>query len=151
MRKTVPFATLRFLPHAFAAVAAILAASSCGAVKRSATVMTRDTATVASDYRANTLTDRETVYIHDSTVVRETKDTLVIERQRLVNVFRDRLRTDTVIRTDTVRAVQTVSETIRIENATTLWQKLQIWTGRILTALAVLIAVYFMIKSGLKR
>jgi hypothetical protein len=146
MRKTVPFAT-----HAFAIVAAILAASSCGAVKRSATAMTRDTATVASDYRANTLTDRETVYIHDSTVVRETKDTLVIERQRLVNVFRDRLRTDTVIRTDTVRAVQTVSETIRIENATTLWQKLQIWTGRILTAMAVLIAVYFMIKSGLKR
>ena len=151
MRKTVPFAPLRFLLNALTTAAIMFVASSCGAVKRSTTAMTRDTATVASDYRANTLVNRETVYIHDSTTVRETKDTLIIERQRLVNVFRDRLRTDTVIRTDTVRTVQTVRETVRIEAPPTLWQKLQIWTGRILAALTVLTAVFFAIKSGLKR
>jgi hypothetical protein len=89
------------------------------------------------------------VYRHDSVFIRERADTVFVDRYHTKISYRDRLRTDTVRITDTVRTVH--SETVAVEvNRLTGWQRFQLRCGQFLITAVFLTAIYLFFKWKLK-
>jgi hypothetical protein len=96
-------------------------------------------------------TVRDSIYFYrsDSIYIRDRGDTVYIDRRH--TEYRDRLRADTLIVRDSVYVDRDVRVTETVEvNRLTGWQHFQVWTGRILAGILVLIVVYKRIKSQLK-
>jgi hypothetical protein len=84
--------------------------------------------------------------LRDSVYIRERGDTVFVEKFKTRIAYRDRLRTDTVSITDTLRITLTETRTEEI-NRLTGWQWFQIWAGRIAL---MLILAYLAFKRFLK-
>lgn len=89
--------------------------------------------------------ERDSIYLHDSTYVREHGDTLYIERWH--TAWRDRVRTDTVrvSHTDSVPVPYPVEVIKEVERPLTWWQKTRLWLANIMLvsfALCVIIALW---------
>jgi hypothetical protein len=109
---------LAWLSIAFAVVVITLFLTACRTV-RETTADSRQTEHLAGSVQ--TVRDSVTVYRLDSVFVRETGDTVYIDRLRME--YRDRLRTDTLTVTDTVRVerVVTVKETVENNQSFRYW------------------------------
>lgn len=93
--------------------------------------------------------ERDSIYLHDSTYVREHGDTLYIERWH--TAWRDRVRTDTVrvSHTDSVPVPYEVEVVKEVERPLTWWQTTRLWLENIMLvsfALCVIIALLKMKK-----
>lgn len=93
--------------------------------------------------------ERDSIYLHDSTYVRERGDTLYIERWH--TSWRDRVRTDTVrvSHTDSVPVPYAVEVVKEVERPLTWWQTTRLWLANIMLvsfALCVIIALLKMKK-----
>lgn len=89
--------------------------------------------------------ERDSIYLHDSTYVRERGDTLYIERWH--TAWRDRVRTDTVrvSHTDSVPVPYAVEIIKEVERPLTWWQTMRLWLANIMLvsfALCVIIALW---------
>jgi hypothetical protein len=93
---------------------------------------------VRTEYRNNYL--RDSVYLFDSVFMKEKGDTVWIEKYEYLYV--DKLKRDSIFINDTIRVpvpVETPAEVC----SPSFWENLQIWLGRILTAI---VAGYFGIR-----
>lgn len=93
--------------------------------------------------------ERDSIYLHDSTYVRERGDTLYIERWH--TAWCDRVRTDTVrvSHTDSVPVPYAVEVIKEVERPLTWWQTTRLWLANIMLvsfALCVIIALLKMKK-----
>lgn len=89
--------------------------------------------------------ERDSIYLHDSTYVRERGDTLYIERWH--TAWRDRVRTDTVrvSHTDSVPVPYTIEVVKEVTAPLTWWQKTRLWLANIMLvsfALCVIFALW---------
>lgn len=89
--------------------------------------------------------ERDSIYLHDSTYVRERGDTLYIERWH--TAWRDRVRTDTVLvsHTDSVPVPYTIEVVKEVTAPLTWWQKTRLWLANIMLvsfALCVIFALW---------
>jgi hypothetical protein len=92
--------------------------------------------------------DSVLVYQRDSIYIRERSDTVFIEKWHTKISYRDRVRSDTVRLSDTIRVLETVKETVEVEvNRVTGWQWFQIYAGRILAGLLLLFVGFKLIKK----
>jgi hypothetical protein len=111
----------------------------------------REVQVSSSDIRQTTATNavrekRDSVHIYqrDSIYIRERGDTVFVDRWHTRTAYRDRLRTDTLHVSDTVRiAVDRVIERVQGQGS---WASFERWCGRILMGLLLLIGVYFALK-----
>jgi hypothetical protein len=107
------------------------------------------------DYRRTTETAVRTridsVYVHlrDSIHIRERADTVLIERWHTRLVYRDRLRTDTLRLSDTVRLTERQAVTVEVARLSGM-QWFQVWCGRIFIGLLAVILIYTVFKWKLK-
>ncbi|MDR3133221.1 MAG: hypothetical protein LBU42_04270 [Prevotellaceae bacterium] len=84
------------------------------------------------------------IYQRDSIYIRERGDTVFVDRWHTQTAYRDRLRTDTLHVSDTVRvAVDRVIERLQGQGS---WASFERWCGRILMGLLLLVGVYFALK-----
>jgi hypothetical protein len=88
------------------------------------------------------------LYQRDSIYIRERGDTVFIDRWSTSITYRDRLRTDTLRVTDSVR-VEILRDIERIQGQSS-WAAFERWCGRILLILLCLVSVYVIIKWKLK-
>lgn len=93
---------------------------------------------------------RDSIYVHDSTYVRECGDTLYIERWH--TAWRDRVQTDTVrvSHTDSVPVPYTVEVVKEVERPLTWWQKVRIGFANVALLSAVLLILVALIKHKIK-
>jgi hypothetical protein len=115
----------------------------------------RETQTSTTDVRQVTATaavreraDSVYIYQRDSIYIRERGDTVFVDRWHVQTAYRDRLRTDTLHVTDSVR-VEVERFTERVQGQSS-WASFERWCGRILIGLLFLIGVYFVLKWKLK-
>jgi hypothetical protein len=115
----------------------------------------RETQTSTTDVRQVTATaavreraDSVYIYQRDSIYIRERGDTVFIDRWHLQTAYRDRLRTDTLHVTDSVR-VEVERFTERVQGQSS-WAAFERWCGRILMLILLLTGVYFVLKWKLK-
>lgn len=119
----------------------VLAFTSCRSV-RTVTVPERH---IIVAHQTDTLTLRDSCYVHDSVMVAVVGDTVRIERYNIQyrDRWRDRIRTDTLLRTDTITVVQQVSKP---PNA---WQRFR-QTGEALFA-ALFVVGLLLVVAHLRR
>lgn len=89
--------------------------------------------------------EHDSIYLHDSTYVRDRGDTIYIERWH--TAWRDRVRTDTVrvSHTDSVPVPYAVEVIKEVERSLTWWQTTRLWLANIMLvsfALCVIIALW---------
>ena len=127
----------------------VLVCAGCGRQLTSAT--NSEQLQLRDHFREVTKMDSVLVVQRDSVYIRERADTVFVERWHTLISYRDRLRVDTMRVSDTVRIIETVSETATVEvNRLTGWQWFQLWCGRILILAGFLTAVYLAFKWKLK-
>lgn len=127
----------------------VLVCAGCGRQLTSAT--SSEQLQLRDHFREVTKMDSVLVVQRDSVYIRERADTVFVERWHTLISYRDRLRVDTTRVSDTVRIIETVSETATVEvNRLTGWQWFQLWCGRILILAGFLTAVYLAFKWKLK-
>jgi hypothetical protein len=111
----------------------------------------KETQTSTTDMRQKTVTNamREKVdsvfmYLRDSIYIRERNDTVYVDRWHIQTAYRDRLRTDTLRVTDSVRVeVERFIERVQGQSS---WASFERWCGRILVLLLFLTGVYLFLK-----
>lgn len=87
---------------------------------------------VKTEYRDRL--ERDSIYVHDSTVITKAGDTITIFKYKYI--YKDRVVKDTVNTTDSIAVPYPVVE-IREVNVLNLFQKIQIWISRIFILLLV--------------
>lgn len=94
--------------------------------------------------------ERDSIYLHDSTYVRERGDTLYIERWH--TAWCDRVRTDTVrvSHTDSVPVPYKVEVVKEVPAPLTWWQKIRIGFANVALLSAVLMILVALIKNKIK-
>jgi uncharacterized lipoprotein YajG len=121
--------------------------SGCRTVKQTQ-ASTTDIRQATETNAAREMRDSIHIYQRDSIYIRERGDTVFIDRWHLQTAYRDRLRTDTLHVTDSVRVfVDNVIERVQGQSS---WASFERWCGRVLMVLLLLIAVYFVLKWKLK-
>jgi hypothetical protein len=136
--QTRPYLLLTFLA---------LSLTGCRTVKEAQTY-TSDVRQAATRDAVREKTDSIYIYRRDSIYIRERGDTVFMDRWHTNTVYRDRLRTDTLRVTDSVRVV--VDNVIERVQGQSSWASFERWCGRALMALVVLIGVYFVLKWKFK-
>jgi hypothetical protein len=125
----------------------LLFAASCAPMREVQTSTTDVRQTATSD-AVRTSMDSVFIYQRDSIYIRERGDTVFVDRWHVQTAYRDRLRTDTLHVTDSVRVV--VDNVIERVQGQSSWASFERWCGRILMGLIFLIGVYFVLKWKLK-
>jgi hypothetical protein len=121
--------------------------SGCRTVREVQTSST-DVRQVSSTTAVREKSDSIYVYQRDSIYVRERGDTVFVDRWHVQTAYRDRLRTDTLHVTDSVRVfVDNVIERVQGQSS---WASFERWCGRILMLLLLLTGIYFVLKWKLK-
>jgi hypothetical protein len=111
-------------------------------------IATTDVRQMATSVAAREKTDSVYIYQRDSIYIRERGDTVYMDRWHTNTVYRDRVRTDTLRVTDSVRVmVDNVIERVQGQSS---WASFERWCGRALMALVVLTGIYFILKWKLK-
>jgi hypothetical protein len=89
---------------------------------------------------------RDSIYLHDSTFVREfvQGDTVRIVTEMWHTQYRDRLKTDTVYRSkvDSVPVPYPVEKTVKVEKPLTWWQQTRLHMANIMLMLLAIFAGY---------
>ena len=98
--------------------------------------------TVKTEYRDKIV--RDSVFRYDSVFVKDKGDTIFLERYRYL--YRDKIIRDSIFKTDTIRVPYPVKIIKPIKAPLTNWQKFQLWCGRILLTIILLIGLYYMLK-----
>lgn len=96
---------------------------------------------VKTEYRDRVM--RDSVHLYDSVLLKIKEDTVYLEKYKYL--YRDRQRTDTVIKTDSIRIPYPVKE-IKAVNVLTLWQKLRIWIGNFVLFTLLAGGVFLILK-----
>ena len=126
--------------------------AGCGTLQQQKSATNSEQQQLRDHFREVVKTDSVMVVFRDSVYIRERADTVFVDRWHTSISYRDRLRVDTLRSTDTVRVVETRSETVAVEvNRLTGWQWFQLWCGRILIISGVLTVIYFAFKWKLKK
>lgn len=91
---------------------------------------------------------RDSIYLHDSTYIREKGDTILIERWH--TQYRDRLRIDTMYqsRVDSVPVAYPVE--VEVERRLSWWQRTQMYAGDAMLLLLLGGVIYGVIRLRLK-
>lgn len=105
---------------------------------------------VRTDTLIHSVLHRDSIYLHDSTYVRERGDTLYIERWH--TAWRDRVRTDTVrvSHTDSVPVPYAVEIVKEVERPLTWWQRVRIGFANVAIFAAVLLILVALVKIKIK-
>jgi hypothetical protein len=98
--------------------------------------------TVKTEYRDKIV--RDSVFRYDSVFVKQTADTIFFERYRYL--YKDKIIRDSIFKTDTIRVPYPVEVVKQVKAPLTSWQNFQVWCGRILLVLALLVGLYFVLK-----
>lgn len=103
---------------------------------------------VRTDTLRITKQQRDSIYLHDSTYIREKGDTLLIERWH--TQYRERLRIDTMYQSkvDSVPVAYPVTE--YVEKQLSWWQRTQMYAGDALLLLLLGGVIYGFIRLRLK-
>ena len=103
------------------------------------------------EHHTDTLTvtkyERDSIYVHDSTTVKEKGDTVIIERWH--TQYRDRWYHDSIYvsKTDTVPAPYPVETIKEVEKELSWWQQTQMYAGDVLmVALLASLLWFFVVK-----
>lgn len=94
---------------------------------------------IKTEYKTNHT--RDSVYLKDSVYIHQRGDTVFKNHFRLI--YKDKFRTDTLIRADTISVIMKLKEEIKV-NYLTSWQvmRLKVFDWLIVVLLAVLIYVF---------
>ncbi|MDL2313303.1 hypothetical protein LJC68_10560 [Bacteroidales bacterium OttesenSCG-928-B11] len=128
MKKLASIAALIILCHA------------CGSIKHV------PVESVKTEYRDKLV--RDSIYCLDSVFVKEKGDTLILERYRYL--YRDRITTDSILTTDTIRVPYPVEVERKVKKPLTGWQNFQLWSGRIALVCGLFAVVYLIYKKKKK-
>lgn len=97
--------------------------------------------------RTDSFVQRDSVYMHDSVYVQRTGDTLLIEKWRVkyVDRWRDKVVTDTFIKTDSLRIPYPV------ERPLSRWQQIKLDFAGYIFGILVLIIFVLVIKRFIRK
>ncbi len=98
--------------------------------------------TVKTEYRDKIV--RDSVFRYDSVFVKDQGDTIFLERYRYL--YRDKIIRDSIFKIDTIRVPYPVEVIKQVKAPLTSWQNFQLWCGRILLAIALLVGLYFVLR-----
>jgi hypothetical protein len=102
---------------------------------------------VQTRIQIQTQIDSVMIYKRDSIYIREKNDTVFVEKWHTSIKYRDRIRTDTLRVSDTVRITSSVTETVEVEvNKLTGWQVIQIAAGKAFLLALLVAAAYAFLK-----
>ena len=87
---------------------------------------------------------RDSIYLHDSTYVKEKGDTVLIERWHTKYV--DRLMHDTLYQSKTDSIPYPVQVTVEVPAQLSWWQQTRIYAGDVMLVLLLLGAIYGILK-----
>lgn len=101
---------------------------------------------IKTDTLRQTRTVRDSIYLHDSVVVRMAGDTVCIEKWH--TRWRDRLRIDTVYHAshDTIAKPYPVEVIKKVERELTAWQRFQLRFAKVMMLVLVAICAYWVWK-----
>ena len=111
---------------------------------RETQVSTTDVRHVATTAAVREKADSVYIYRRDSIYIRERGDTVFVDRWHVQTAYRDRVRTDTLHVTDSVRVV--VDNVIERVLGQSSWAIFERWCGRILMILLIVTGLYFILK-----
>jgi hypothetical protein len=98
--------------------------------------------TVKTEYRDKIV--RDSVFRYDSIFVKDKGDTVFFERYKYL--YRDKIVRDSILKNDTIRVPYPMEMVKQVKVPLTGWQNFQVWCGRILLALALLVGLNFVLK-----
>ncbi|MDR0873693.1 MAG: hypothetical protein LBN27_09570 [Prevotellaceae bacterium] len=98
--------------------------------------------TVKTEYRDKIV--RDSVFRYDSVYIKQTADTVFFERYRYL--YKDKIIRDSIFKCDTIRVPYPVEVIKQVKAPLTSWQNFQVWCGRILLAVALLVGLYFVLN-----
>ncbi len=98
---------------------------------------------VKTEYQTNHT--RDSIYLKDSVYLERRNDTVFLTKYQ--NLYRDRIRVDTLFRTDSIRKTEIVIKTI---NKLTKWQEWRLKLFRWLVLSVILLIVYTFRKQLIK-
>ena len=88
------------------------------------------------------------IYVHDSTTITQKGDTIKIKVLKTIYVDRWHNKTDSIIKTDTLKVLTPIYKNVEIE--LTWFQSLMLWVGKIASGIIILIGLYLLAKFSLK-
>lgn len=103
--------------------------------------------TVKTEFRDREKIVNDTIIKHDSIHVRDTGDTVFVDRFSNVYKYRDRFIRDSIFVHDSIQVPYPV-ETIKEVNKLTKWQSWQIMSFRIILLIAIAYFLFKFFKSG---
>ncbi|MDR2473012.1 MAG: hypothetical protein LBD53_05510, partial [Tannerella sp.] len=86
----------------------------------------------------------DSIFRYDSIFVKEKGDTLIFERYKYL--YRDKIVRDSIFKTDTIRVPFPVEVIKQVKAPLSSWQNFQVWCGRILLTVALLVGLYFVLR-----
>jgi hypothetical protein len=98
--------------------------------------------TTKIEYRDNFV--RDSIFRYDSVFVKDKGDTVFMERYRYL--YKDKIIRDSVFIQDTVRIPYPVEVVKQVKAPLTGWQNFQVWCGRIILSILLLVGIYFVLK-----
>lgn len=98
--------------------------------------------TIKTEYRDKIA--RDSIYHYDSVFIKQTADTLFLERYKYL--YRDKIIKDSIFIYDTIRIPYPVEVIKHVKAPLTSWQNFQLWSGRIVLLLVLLAGLYFVLK-----
>jgi hypothetical protein len=123
--------------------AIILLLSFCSSCK---TTLYIPVETAKIKYRDNFV--RDSIFRYDSVFVKQTADTIFFVRYKYL--YRDKIIRDSVFLSDIIRVPYPVEVVKQVKAPLTGWQNFQLWCGRIMLAILLLVGIYFVLKWKLK-
>jgi hypothetical protein len=88
---------------------------------------------------------RDSIYVHDSTYVREAGDTILIERWH--TRWRDRWRTDTIYQSKHDSIPYPVEVTKEVPARLTWWQQTRLYMANIMIVLLAIAVAFFAVRK----
>ncbi|WP_302567804.1 hypothetical protein [Culturomica massiliensis] len=98
--------------------------------------------TIKTEYRDKIV--RDSIYYYDSVFIKQTADTLFLERYKYL--YRDKIIKDSIFIHDTIRVPYPVEVIKQVKAPLTSWQNFQLWSGRIVLILVLLFCLYLILK-----
>lgn len=101
------------------------------------------------EYHTDTLrlssNTRDSIYVHDSTYVREAGDTILIEKWH--TQWRDRWRTDTIYQSNRDSIPYTVEVTNEVPTELTWWQQTRLYMANIMIGLLAIAVAFYAVRK----
>lgn len=104
--------------------------------------------TIKIEYKDKLKIEKDTIIQHDSIYIRDSGDTIFIERFKYMYKYRDRIVQDSIHIQDSIQVPYPVEMKIEV-NKLTKWQSWQIISFRILVLAGLLYGLYQLKKKGI--